>query len=85
MYYATIPRIRIMVDDTDSGLVSCQRCKAPIGRYAREGRQVWLAVGELTLSAAHGRCSACGEPFHWSASDKMLEELLARCRGAGTT
>lgn len=64
---------------TQSAEVRCTGCGEAMGAYIRQpdGR-VWLLVGNQVLSSSHGRCMSCGTEFHWVASEKRLEDLLAR-------
>ncbi len=60
--------------------VCCPGCGVVIGQYVAIGNRTWLQVGPLQLEAAHGRCQFCNTEYHWTASGKMLEDLLARRR-----
>lgn len=35
-----------------------------------------LQMGGGICQAFHGACSVCGKEFHWSLSEKAIEELL---------
>ena len=61
-------------------LIECGQCHGLIGYYVTVGNQTWLQVAGLKLQSAHGICARCGEPYHFAATDKMLDELLGRCR-----
>ena len=65
-----------MPDDT--GIVRCSKCGMTIGNYIECDKRVFLRVGPVDLSSAHGNCVYCGAPFHWVASEKQLAELVAR-------
>jgi hypothetical protein len=61
-------------------LVECPVCHAVIGAYVRQGRRVLMRIGPLTLYAVHGVCTGCGEPYHFTSSEKMLESLIERVK-----
>jgi len=65
---------------TTNPALICGECKTALAYYVRgqDGR-VWVLVGNLVLSSAHGRC-VCGAEWHWVASEKRLEDLLERLR-----
>ena len=58
--------------------VHCSNCQAVIGTYIKVEDQTWIRIGEVELKAAHGRCKCCRTEYHFSASQKLLEDLLAR-------
>jgi hypothetical protein len=60
--------------------IYCSECHTLIGFYVTVGKQTWLQVGSLQLKCAHGRCCVCHTEYHWSASDKMLEDLINKCK-----
>lgn len=61
--------------------VRCPICGAEIGYYQEIGeRRVALRVGNLVLTRADGNCAECGQEWHYSASEKQLERLIARVK-----
>lgn len=60
-------------------IVQCSTCGRIIGQYQQVGKQVCLNIGGLIVNSAHGTC-LCGAEFHWRSSDKLLENLIRRCK-----
>ena len=42
-----------------------------------EGREI-IDIGGLLVNKIDGACIKCGTKFHWSITDKMLEDLVKR-------
>ena len=57
--------------------VKCTKCSAEIGEIVSMDGSEWLKVGRLVVRNIHGACE-CGEVFRWTASDRMLSELVTR-------
>jgi len=60
--------------------VTCPTCGAEIGHYVQVGRRVCLHVGALVLLTLDGTCAVCGASFHFDASMKRLDDLIARMK-----
>jgi hypothetical protein len=62
--------------ECDLNIVCCQQCGCALGRYKQIDDKIWIVIGSVVLSSAHGRCIICGVDWHWVGSDKKLEEIL---------
>lgn len=56
--------------------LTCSKCKIEVGRMVLIGGVEWVQIGGLILRMAHGNCIACGEPYHFAVSDKVLKEFI---------
>ena len=59
--------------------VICPDCNSQLGIVLEAGKRVWLVIGGLRLSAAHGQC-ACGAPLHWTSGEVKLLRLLEKSK-----
>jgi len=64
----------------DNGYALCSNplCRLGIGKYVQVGCETWIQIDRVPLSAAHGKCPACGADFHFTVSEKKLEHLIAK-------
>jgi hypothetical protein len=53
-------------------------CESQVGSIVVIQEQEWFRTGGLIVRTLHGVCRACGSEFHWSASDKLLSELIRK-------
>lgn len=51
----------------------CQRCGGYIGEIIEQNL---LHVSGLCLTTAHGFCTNCGLPFHYTTTEKQLAQLI---------
>lgn len=56
--------------------VCCPHCHYVVGNLVEYGGQLWLATETVIVRNIGGVCKRCHEPFYWSASDRMLSELV---------
>ncbi len=64
----------------DELAVKC-KCNALIGYVEIIEGLEWLKMNGVIVRIMHGVCSSCGEEFHWSTSDRILERLIKRVVG----
>ncbi len=53
----------------------CVRCGTELGKIISDNL---LCVGGLVLTTAHGFCAQCGRAFHYTTTEKQLEQLIAK-------
>lgn len=58
--------------------VFCATCANRVGSIVIIQDQEWFRTGGLVVRTLHGVCGVCGSEFHWSASDRMLSELIRK-------
>ena len=67
-----------------SAWVRCSHCGATVGRYVAVNtggrKQIWIEIGGVRLSNAHGQCAVCGHEWHFAPSRKPADELLTRAQ-----
>ena len=59
-------------------IIKC-KCGNEIGREVEVADGIIrLQMGGVVVQSAHGACVQCGREFHWSMSEKLLEQLIQR-------
>lgn len=58
--------------------LTCRGCGSPVGTYTEVNGRLWLCIGAVTLTYAHGRCSKCLRLWHFDEGDNRLARLVAR-------
>ncbi len=66
-------------------LCSNHQCNQLIGEYVQVRNEIWLLIGGVKLFAAHGICANCGKEYHFYASEKKLEKIIARLKAIELT
>lgn len=56
--------------------IVCGRCGYQLGVEEEVAGVQRLLIGGILVQSAHGACGNCGKEFHWSLSEKKLEELI---------
>ncbi|MEN6481294.1 MAG: hypothetical protein ABFD29_03860, partial [Anaerolineaceae bacterium] len=60
----------------DTRPVFCPGCKEQIGSVVMIGGVDYLLIGGGIASEWHGVCARCGQGFHWSSKDLVLEKRV---------
>ena len=55
--------------------LTCRRCKTEITSLIDIRGVELIQFGGVGLRDAHGVCLNCGEPFHYTVSDKVIERI----------
>lgn len=55
----------------------CRQCGAELAVEVEVDGLPRLLAGGVVVQSIHG-CCICGEPFHWSMSEALLQRLIER-------
>jgi len=60
--------------------ILCTRCNTVLGKMVPVGERELPNIGGIIVSKVDGACVNCGQEFHWTVTEKMLEAILKKLR-----